>query len=228
MILLNEALEKMISHKISMGKILAIYTLSFFLILPLCSSSAECATSENTIIIRYEALVESCQLRTVLNVDGNITVEGLIPAVMPEKDSMVPYNIEVPITFIRINPPWAPTPEMLRDPDKLGIKPFKGGQLGNPLGRIALYPDFKDPKFKYIRMHESPELPQRELSQDENGDLIGYRESHGCVGLYISDAKSIAARLTGLDENEINKLIHSRRSKYLPLKYQATIIFLKE
>jgi hypothetical protein len=118
---------------------------------------------------------------------------------------------------------------MLEDPDeRLVSKPFKGGQPGNPIGRIALYPTFTDPRFKYIRIHEAPELPQRKLSPDENGNLRGYRGSHGCVGIYFSDVREIVSHLTGVEEDVIDKLIRSHKSKYLPLKYQATIIFLKE
>lgn len=77
MFLLNKALNKVIIRTISMGKFLTICALSFFLMLTLYNSSAECMTPEN-IDIRYEVLVESRQLRTVL-IDGeNITVEDLI------------------------------------------------------------------------------------------------------------------------------------------------------
>lgn len=202
--------------------------LTLILILLLSHSSVECATPEN-IVIRYEVLVESSQLRTVIIDNGNRTIKSVMPAVTPEKDSMTPFDIEVSIASVRVNPPWEPTPEMLEDPDeRLVSKPFKGGQPGNPIGRIALYPTFTDPRFKYIRIHEAPELPQRKLSPDENGNLRGYRGSHGCVGIYFSDVREIVSHLTGVEEDVIDKLIRSHKSKYLPLKYQATIIFLKE
>ncbi|MDD2308239.1 MAG: hypothetical protein PHH91_01510 [Desulfuromonadaceae bacterium] len=206
----------------------SICILALILILLLSHSFVECAPPEN-IVIRYEVLVESSQLRTVIIDDGNRSIESVIPAVTPEEDSMVPFDIEVSIASVRVNPPWKPTPEMLEDPDeRLVMKPFKGGEPDNPIGRIALYPTFTDPKFKYIRIHEAPELPQRILSRDENGNLRGYRESHGCVGIFFSDAREVVSHLTGLEKDVIDKLIYSHKSKYLPLKYQATIIFLKE
>lgn len=222
------ALWQMAIQNISKLKNLSICILTLILILLSAHSSVECATAEN-IVIRYEVLVESSQLRTVIIEDGIRTIESVMPAVTPEKDSMVPYDIEVSIAFVRVNPPWKPTPEMLEDTDeRLVMKPFKGGQPGNPIGRIALYPTFTDPKFKYIRIHEAPELPQRKLLTDENGNLRGYRESHGCVGLYFSDVKAVVSSLTGVEEDGIDKMIHSKKSKYLRLKYQASIIFLKE
>ncbi len=210
-----------------MKKLLFISALSLIIFQSLCYSSIK-SVPQITSIVRYEILVYSCQLRIVTIDKENRTIEGLIPAVTPKKDSMVPFNIEVPVAAIRINPPWKPTPTMLKDPDERVMKPFKGGQAGNPLGVVAIYPLLKNPKFRYIRLHEAVEMPQRTLTMDDNGNLRGYRESNGCVAIQINELKKMVSRLTGLEEHEIDRLILSQKTRRLPVKHPATIIFLKE
>jgi hypothetical protein len=81
---------------------------------------------------------------------------------------------------------------------------------------------------KFVRFHEAPEMPQRVLEMDENGNLKGFRESRGCVGLHIHDMIQLASRLTGQETSSIEELIAAKLTCLLPLKYPATVIFLKE
>jgi lipoprotein-anchoring transpeptidase ErfK/SrfK len=180
------------------------------------------------ISFRYEVLVDSCQVRIIGIENGQSTVMGVIPAMTAKSDSRVRFNTEVPITSIKINPSWKPTPSMRKDPDDRLMKPVKGGQSGNPIGMIAFYLSDADKKMRFVRFHEAPEMPQRNLAMDENGNLKGFRESRGCVGLHRYDMIKLASGLTGQEAASIEALVAAKITCSLPLKYRATVIFLKE
>ena len=74
----------------------------------------------------------------------------------------------------RVNPTWAPTPEMReRNPEWPALVP--GGDPGNPLGTRALYLSWQ-----YYRIHGTHDTRK-----------IGRRSSNGCIGLYNEHIESI-------------------------------------
>lgn len=193
-----------------------------------CRPATAAAGKSSVISYRFEVLVYSCQVRILEVEDGQGTVVGIIPAMTPKSDARVMFDTETPVAAIRINPPWKPTPTMRKDPDDRVLRPARGGQAGNPLGRLALYLSSPYKKMKFVRIHEAPEMPQRELVMDESGNQKGFRESRGCVGLHIHDLAGLAARLSGRGPDEIEKMIEANKTRSLPLKHRATVVYLRE
>lgn len=82
------------------------------------------------------------------------------------------------ITHELANPPWTPTPNMLRE--NPGLRAYAGGEPGNPMGSYALY--FRDGDF--YRIHGS--------SSDIS---IGEAVSAGCIRMTNAQVEDLAARV---------------------------------
>jgi murein L,D-transpeptidase YcbB/YkuD len=112
-----------------------------------------------------------------------------------------------PITGVRFNPSWTPTPSMIRNEAAHYMPPGPD----NPLGRLM----FEMDNGELIYLHDTP---QRELFRRPQRAF-----SHGCVR--VEQARALAAWSLDVPEEEINAMI-AQGSHSVPLTQEIPVMLV--
>ncbi|KKT87623.1 MAG: hypothetical protein UW87_C0028G0008 [Candidatus Moranbacteria bacterium GW2011_GWC2_45_10] len=163
---------------------------------------------------------------------------GTFPAWTAQKkfDHEIPYGIEIPITHAVINPSWRPTDKMIADqkkdlesgkkipPGKI-YRPYRPGERGNPLGRLAFYLDRNYWNIP-LRVHDSPSIP-KQAKTGKDGKPRGERASRGCARVNLVNLLTVAEETTEKSREELEKLVKSKEPHRLKFELPVTVIFIR-